>query len=92
MGEAADRVTAADAAPAAGIAVVRTYGGVDVYPWPRPVTLAEALLGVPCAAPAPLDPAFPQGEAVALSPDGLRAVTVSEGVGAPLVELRARRR
>lgn len=86
----ADQVTGADAASAAGVAAVRTYGGIAVYRWGRAATLASALLGVPCAAPSPLDVRFPQGEAIALSPDGRRAVTVSEGVGAPLVELRAR--
>jgi hypothetical protein len=90
LGATADQVTGADAATA-GVAVVRTYGGIAVYPWAKGVTLASALLGVPCAAPSPLDVRFPQGEAIALSPDGRRAVTVSEGVGAPLVELRAQR-
>lgn len=89
LGATADQVTGADGA--AGVAVVRTYGGIAVYRWAKSATLASALLGVPCAAPSPLDVRFPQGEAIALSPDGRRAVTVSEGVGAPLVELRAQR-
>lgn len=90
LGATADQVTGADAATA-GVAVVRTYGSIAVYRWARKASLASALLGVPCAAPTPLDLQFPQGEAIALAPDGRRLVTVSEGVGAPLVELRAQR-
>ncbi|MFA5883518.1 MAG: hypothetical protein WDA60_06685 [Acidimicrobiia bacterium] len=87
----ADRVAGADAAPDAGIAVVRTYGGVAVHRWPATRSLAQALLTRPCAAPAPADLRFPQGEAIALAPDGLRYLTVAEGANAPLIEVRARR-
>lgn len=85
-----DLVTGADASPTAGVAVVRTYGGIAAYPWPNGTTLADTLVRTPCAAPAPLDLRAPQGEAIALAPNGRRLVTVSEGVNAPLVELRAR--
>ncbi len=80
----------ADAVPAAGVAVVRTYGGIAVFAWPADTPLAQALTGAPCAAPAPLDLRAPQGEAIALARNGRSLITVSEGVGAPLVELRAR--
>jgi len=90
LGEQADLVTGADASAAGSVAVVRTYGGIAAYAWPARRSLAEALTAAPCAAPAPLDPRAPQGEAIALSPDGRRLITVSEGAAAPLVELRAR--
>ena len=59
------------------------------YAWPKRVSLADALLATPCRAPAPVDPRFPQGEAVALAPNGQRYITASEGAGAPLVQFRA---
>jgi hypothetical protein len=90
LGAQADLVTGADASADAGVAVVRTYGGIAVFGWPDRLTLARALTGAPCAAPAPLDVRAPQGEAIALAPTGRRLVTVPEGVGAPLVELRTR--
>lgn len=88
-GDLVDAVTAADASAAAGVVVVRTYGGVAVHRWPARRTLAEALTVEPCAAPAPTDLRFPQGEAIALTPNARRYVTVAEGAGAPLVEFRA---
>ena len=88
LGDKADLVTGADASAAGDVAAVRTYGGIAVFRWPSRLTLAAALTGAPCAAPAPLDPRAPQGEALALAPNGRRLITVSEGVGAPLVELR----
>lgn len=91
LDELADQVTAADASAAAGVVVVRTYGGVAVHRWPTDQSLTDALARTPCGAPAPADLRAPQGEAIALSPDGRRYVTVSEGVDAPIVEVRAAR-
>jgi hypothetical protein len=53
-------------------------------------TITLAAIGEP-GRPAAVDLRFPQGEAVALSPDGSRHLTVSEGVHAPVVEVRAPR-
>ena len=91
LGDAADLVTGGDASAAGQVAVVRTYGGIAVFAWPTRRSLAETLTRVPCAAPAPFTLRAPQGEAVALAPNGRRLVTVSEGPDAPLVELRAAR-
>ena len=83
-------MTAADANAVTGVAAVRTYAGVTVFPWPKRTALADALLAAPCSAPAPTDPRFPQGEALALAPNGRSYITASEGVGALLVEFRAK--
>jgi len=90
LGDLANSVTAGDASAPAGVALIRTYSGVNAYKWSTRRTLAEALLGTACRAPAPTDPRFPQGEAVALAPNGKDYITASEGVGAPLVQFRAR--
>jgi hypothetical protein len=92
FGGIANRVTAADTNAAAGVAAVRAYGGVAIFTWPKRTSLADALLGTPCAAPAPTDVRFPQGEAIAIAPNGRSFITASEGTGAPLVEFRALRR
>lgn len=90
FGELANRVTAADANTKVGIATVRTYAGVTVFPWPARLSLADALLTSPCSAPAPTDLRFPQGEAIALAPNGRSYITAAEGASAALVEFRAR--
>jgi hypothetical protein len=90
LGEYANSVTAGSASAQAGVALIRTYTGVAAYRWPSSLTLSDALLATPCRAPAPTDPRFPQGEAVALAPNGSSYITASEGVGTPLVQFRAR--
>ena len=90
FGELANRVTAADANATSGVAAVRTYAGVTIFAWPKRTTLADALLVAPCSAPAPTDPRFPQGEALALAPNGRSYIAASESAGAPLVEFRAK--
>ena len=67
------------------VAAVRTYGGVSLYPWPKGTALTDALTATGCAAPAPFDLTHPQGEAVALAPNGRAYVTMSEGAQAPIV-------
>jgi hypothetical protein len=89
LGDLANSVTAGDASARAGVALIRTYSGINAYKWSTRRTLAEALLGTACRAPAPTDPRFPQGEAVALAASGKDYITASEGVGAPLVQFRA---
>jgi hypothetical protein len=82
-------VTAGSASARAGVALIRTYTGIAAYAWSKRSSLAAALLAIPCRAPAPTDPRFPQGEAVAVAPNGSNYITASEGVGAPLVQFRA---
>jgi hypothetical protein len=91
LGGVATSVTDASASARAGIALIRTYTGITAYSWPKRVSLADALLAAPCRAPAPMDPRFPQGEAVALAPNGSSYITASEGVGTPLVQFRVRK-
>jgi hypothetical protein len=91
LGDVANSVTAGSASPRAGVALIRTYTGVSAYVWPKGTSLATALLASPCRAPAPTDPRFPQGEAVALAANGKDYITASEGVGTPLVQFRARK-
>jgi hypothetical protein len=64
---------------------VRTYGGVALYAWPKGTALSDALAATGCAAPAPYDLSHPQGEAIALAPNGRAYVTASEGAQAPIV-------
>jgi hypothetical protein len=90
LGDLANSVTGGSASARAGTALLRTYTGVNAYAWPKRRSLARALLASPCRAPAPTDPRFPQGEAVALAANGTQYITASEGVGAPLVQFRAR--
>jgi hypothetical protein len=89
LGDLANSVTAGSASARAGVALVRTYTSIGAYAWPKHTSLADALLATPCRAPAPLDPRFPQGEAVALAPNGKTYITASEGAGTPLVQFRA---
>ena len=89
LGDVANSVTAGDASAQAGVALIRTYSGISAYKWSAKQSLADALLGSACRAPAPTDPRFPQGEAVALAANGKHYITASEGVGAPLVQFRA---
>jgi len=90
LGDVANSVTAGDASAKAGVALIRTYSGISAYRWSTKQSLADALLAAACRAPAPTDPRFPQGEAVALAANGTNYITASEGVGAPLVQFRAR--
>jgi hypothetical protein len=89
LGDVANSVTAGSASSPAGVALIRTYTSITAYTWPKRVSLADALLTTPCRAPAPVDPRFPQGEAVALAPNGSSYITASEGVGTPLVQFKA---
>ncbi len=89
LGDVANSVTAGSASAPAGVALIRTYTGINAYAWPKRASLAESLLAAPCRAPAPSDPRYPQGEAVALAPNGTNYITASEGTGAPLVQFRA---
>ena len=91
LGDVANSVTAGDASAQAGVALIRTYSGISAYQWSTKQSLADALLASACRAPAPTDARFPQGEAVALAANGKHYITASEGVGAPLVQFRARK-
>jgi hypothetical protein len=61
--------------------VLRTYSKVLVYNVPTGATIQSALTISPCTANAALEP---QGEAVAIHPDDLGFVTLSEGSGQAL--------
>jgi hypothetical protein len=78
-------VTGGDVAADGSIVALRTY--TDVLLWDRAdgQSVAEALAGTPCSAPAPAEI---QGEAVALDPDGRGYVTLGEGLRAPLHRFR----
>jgi hypothetical protein len=91
LGDVANSVTAGSASARAGVALIRTYTGVTAYAWRKGTSLATALVASPCRAPAPTDPRFPQGEAVAVAANGKDYITASEGVGTPLVQFRARK-
>ena len=68
--------TAGDVAADGSLAAVRTYAGVLVWDREDGQSVADALEGEPCEAPAPFEL---QGEALALTPDGRGYVTVPEG-------------
>ena len=70
-------VTAGSISPDGSVIALRTY--LDVWLWERGAgeTVADALRGVPCRAPAAAEP---QGEALGF--DGNGYLTISEGVGA----------
>ncbi len=70
-------VTAGSISPDGSLIALRTY--LDVWLWERGAgeTVADALRGVPCRAPAAAEP---QGEALGF--DGTGYLTISEGVGA----------
>ncbi|MEE9205670.1 MAG: hypothetical protein V3U50_01670 [Acidimicrobiia bacterium] len=69
-------VTAGSISPDGSVIALRTY--LDVWLWERRTgeTVADALRGVPCRAPAAAEP---QGEALGF--DGTGYLTISEGVG-----------
>ena len=71
-------VTGADASPDGTLVAVRTY--FDVYLFSGD-TVADALAGPRCAAPAPSER---QGEAIALTPTGY--LTIGEGANQPVWE------
>jgi hypothetical protein len=73
--------TGGDIAADASAVAVRTYSTVWVWERREGQSIAQALAGTPCEAPSQLEP---QGEAIALLPDGSGYVTASEGVNPPL--------
>ena len=76
-----ERVTGGDVSPDGSLVALRTYGRVLVWDRAAGRSVAEALTGRPCRAPAPTEV---QGEALAFTPDGRGYVTVSEGRNPPL--------
>jgi len=69
-------ITGGDVSADGSVVVLRTYLHVLVWDRQPGQSIAQALAGQPCRAPAPLER---QGEAVALDPDGRGYATVSEG-------------
>lgn len=74
-------VTGGDVSADGSVVAVRTYEAV--YLWARDPgqTVADVLAGEPCEAPTTFEP---QGEAVAIDPDGRGYTTVSEGEHPPI--------
>ena len=73
---AGEMVTGGDVAPDGSLVALRTYFGVQLWDRAPGQTVADALAGEPCEAPAPFEV---QGEALAFTPDGRGYVTVAEG-------------
>jgi hypothetical protein len=69
-------VTGADAAPDGTAVLLRTYTSVLVYPRPGGSSLDEAFQSGSCTGASASEP---QGEAIAVTADGLGYVTISEG-------------
>ncbi len=82
-------VTAADSSASGAIMALRTYGGVAMWARRGREPLGRTLRRRPCG---PADPlaAEPQGEALALFPDGRGMWTVSEGERPALYRYAAR--
>jgi hypothetical protein len=78
---AGEMVTGGDVSVDGSLVALRTYFGVQVWDRGPGQTVADALAGEPCEAPAPLEV---QGEALAFTPDGRGYVTIAEG-GSPRV-------
>ena len=80
MGEvpalAGEMVTGGDVSADGSLVALRTYFGVQVWDRGAGQTVADALAGEPCEAPAPFEV---QGEALAFTPDGRGYVTIAEG-------------
>jgi hypothetical protein len=77
----ASAVTAIDMSADARVIALRTYANVRVYKVGTGKSVNAALGTTPCIANAEVEP---QGEAVAIDPDSLGFVTISEGAGRPL--------
>jgi hypothetical protein len=78
-------VTGGDVAADGSVVALRTYTAVLLWDRADGQSVAEALAGTPCSAPAPAEV---QGESVALDPDGRGYVTLGEGAGAPVHRFR----
>jgi hypothetical protein len=74
-------VTGGDVAPDGSIVLLRTYQSVLAFARDDGQSVAEALQGTPCEAPAADEP---QGEAVAFTSAGDAYLTVSEGSSPPV--------
>ena len=74
-------VTSGDVSPDGSLVALRTYRTVLVWDRAEGRSVAQALTGHPCEAPAPSER---QGEALAFMPDGEGYVTLSEGKNPPL--------
>ncbi len=82
---AGELVTGGDVASDGSVVALRTYTAVLLWDRADGQSVAEALAGTPCSAPAPAEV---QGEAIALDPDGRGYVTLGEGLSPPLHRFR----
>jgi hypothetical protein len=78
-------VTGGDVASDGSIVGLRTYTAVLLWDRAEAQSIAEALAGPPCSAPAPVEI---QGEALTLDPDGRGYVTLGEGLSSPVHRFR----
>jgi hypothetical protein len=78
-------VTGGDVGADGSIVALRTYTAVLLWDRREGGSLAAALAGTPCSAPAPAEI---QGEALALDLDGRGYVTLGEGLNAPIHRFR----
>ncbi|MFS8069702.1 MAG: hypothetical protein ACMG6S_25330 [Byssovorax sp.] len=69
-------VTGGDVHPLGRGVLLRTYADVWLFPQAPGMSVVDALVGAPCAAPSPSDP---QGEAIGWLASGAGYVTTSEG-------------
>lgn len=83
------RVTDGAVSRRGDLVALRTYDAVFVWRRAPGTSIADALGGEPCGAPAPREP---QGEAIAFAADGSGYFTVSEGAAPPIWFFEARGR
>lgn len=74
-------ITGGDVHPGGRGVLIRTYSDVWLFPQAQGMSVVDALLGTPCAEPAPIES---QGEAIGWLASGAGYLTTSEGVGAPI--------
>jgi hypothetical protein len=74
-------ITGGDVHPNGRGVLIRTYSDVWLFPQAAGMSVVDALVGTPCAEPAPSDS---QGEAIGWLPSGAGYVTTSEDLNAPI--------
>jgi hypothetical protein len=74
-------ITGGDVHPGGRGVLIRTYSDVWLFPQAQGMSVVDALLGTPCAEPAPNDS---QGEAIGWLASGAGYMTTSEGANAPI--------
>lgn len=78
-------ITGGDVHPGGRGVLLRTYSDVWLFPQSKGMSVVDALLGTPCAEPAPIES---QAEAIGWLASGAGYVTTSEGVNAPISRVK----